>query len=68
MLYKTYMALNHYKLTLVCKHFAALRNAPRKTRAAEQLVETLHTIALWKPFKQMLAVCATRNLRVREWH
>ena len=50
MLYKTYMALNHYKLTLICKHFHALRTAPQKTLAANRLVQSLVKAALQAPF------------------
>ena len=34
MLYKTYLALNHYKLSLVFRAFKALRDDPAKRRAA----------------------------------
>ena len=58
MLYKTYMALNHYKLSLMCRHFHALKNAPQKTEAVNMLVQTLIGLALQRPFDQMLKVCA----------
>ena len=67
MLLKTYMALNHYKLTLVCKHFHALKTAPQKTMATTRLVKTLISIALQKPFTQLLSVCSAQNLRLRDW-
>ena len=41
MLYKTYMALNHYKLTLQCKYFHPLKVAPQKTVAVDRLVQGL---------------------------
>ena len=65
MLYKTYMALNHYKLTLMCRHFLALKSAPQKTYAVNKLVSVLQTLALDDPFTQLMKVCATQKLRVR---
>ena len=67
MLYKTFMAVNHYKLTLMCRHFHALKNAPKKTLAVSMLVQSLVHFGLQRPFDQLLKVCAAQNLRVREW-
>lgn len=58
MLYKTYLALNHYKLSLICKYFSVLKAAPRKTIAATRLVNCLQEVALQQPFTQLLRVCA----------
>ena len=57
-LYKTYLALNHYKLSLVFRAFQALRDDPAKNRAAAHMMSRLQWIGLQKPFDQMLRVCA----------
>ena len=46
MLYKNYMAVNHYKVSLVYGHFMALKNAPIKTTAIYKLVPCLLSIAM----------------------
>ena len=46
MLYKTYMALNHYRFTLVSKAYKAIRAEPIKTEAAHQMMNALIDIGL----------------------
>jgi len=46
LLYDNYMAINHYKLSLVYRHFMALKNAPTKTIAVNKLVNSLLGLAI----------------------
>jgi len=50
MLYKTYMAYNHYRISLIIRAFKALKNAPLKSLGAIKLMNCLGRIVLQNPF------------------